>query len=117
MANNALTKMNWKIWTALLLLAPIYWWLICTAPPVGAIPFTMHMVEKGEHCNSFCEHLASDADPLLKASPFDVLPEAVRSDLPWLIRLPLDSIVRDRPPPWCGSFQHSLRAPPALTLA
>ncbi len=116
-AKNLLDGMNWKVWTALVLLAPIYWWLVCTVPPFGAVPFTMHMVEKGEHCNSFCEHIDSDTDHFLKNVILDVLSEAEGTESSPFAKFSFHPVARDSPPPCDDSFQQHLRAPPGLILA
>lgn len=97
---------------AFLLLAPLYWWTVCVVPPLGVVEFTTHIIESGEHCNSFCAHL------------FDPLPH------PHLVRLPLLLGVSDSPlrplvgwsiPPQAArgqpslshSVSHGFRAPPS----
>lgn len=112
-----LVGMNGKVWTALVLLVPIYWWLVCTVPPFGAVPFTMHMVEKGEHCNSFCEHIDSDTTPFLKNVTFDVLPEMGGAEPPRFAKFSFHPVARDKPPPCVESSRQYLRAPPGLILA
>jgi hypothetical protein len=107
--------MNWKIGTALLLLLPIYWWMVCVLPPVGAVEFATHMTEAGEHCSSFCEHSSS-----LIAFPQPVSMASVQADKgpasqQVLALLAPLTVMDEHPPPQFCSIAHSLRAPPSPT--
>ena len=86
--------MNWKSRTAFLLLLPMYWWMVCVVPPIGAVEFVTHMAEEGEHCLSFCQHPSSFIDP----------PHASAT-----VQTPSDELI-----PRFDSLSHSLRAPPSL---
>lgn len=102
---------------ALLLLAPLYWWTICVVPPLGVVEFTTHIIESGEHCNSFCAHLS---DPVPHPHLFGTPVLQRESDLP--LRLFVEGHVppqtaRGQPLPLLESLSHGFRAPPHdLTL-
>ncbi|PJA79775.1 MAG: hypothetical protein CO149_01675, partial [Nitrospirae bacterium CG_4_9_14_3_um_filter_51_5] len=67
-------KMNWKTAIASLLLLPMYWWMVCVLPPVGAVEFATHMAEAGEHCYSFCQHpsFLADFSPSASSTSFHI---------------------------------------------
>ncbi|MBX3346125.1 MAG: hypothetical protein R3B11_04540 [Nitrospira sp.] len=98
---------------AFLLLAPLYWWTVCVVPPLGVVEFAAHIVEAGEHCNSFCTH-PSDPVPHLHLLGPPVVSGA--SDPP---RRPLinghipPQAARGQPLSLLDSLSRSFRAPPS----
>lgn len=96
---------------ALVLLAPLYWWMVCVVPPFGVVEFATHVIETGEHCYSFCEQLSDPVPPphivgVTVVSEVEGLPllRFVNGHLP-------PQAARGRPPLW-HSLSHGLRAPP-----
>lgn len=106
--------MNWKILTALLLLLPIYGWMVCVVPPLGAVEFVTHMAEAGEHCYSFCQHPSPPVDHPPESAAPDLLVDQQSPLLAPVVLLPHRCVRQDRPPPLFYSLSHSLRAPPSL---
>jgi hypothetical protein len=106
--------MNWKILTALLLLLPIYGWMVCVVPPLGAVEFVTHMAEAGEHCYSFCQHPSPPVDHPPESAAPDLLVDHQSPLLAPVVLLPHRCVRQDRPPPLFYSLSHSLRAPPSL---
>lgn len=101
---------------ALLWLAPLYWWTICVVPPLGVVEFSAHIIEVGEHCNSFCAQLSDPVPhPHLLGLPL----------LPGLSDLPLRPSVEWHVPPQAArgqpplshSLSHGFRAPPSRSAA
>ncbi len=108
--------MNWKIGIAFLLLLPIYWWMVCVLPPVGAVEFATHMAEEGEHCLSFCEHSSSLIVFLQPASTASFQAnEGPSSQQVLALLAPPLTAVDEHPPPQFYSISHSFRAPPSPT--
>ena len=109
--------MIWKL-TALVLLLPIYMWLVCVLlTPSNAVEFAEHMATCGEHCEPYGYHVPPAVE---KPHASEIL------DLP-IIDLALafsccemprrEHVPRDRPPSLSYSSNHSLRAPPTLIPA
>jgi hypothetical protein len=109
--------MNWKTLTALLLVLPIYWWLVCTVPPFGAVALTMHLAEKGEHCSSFCQHVSSIIEAPREFIVCNVSDDELVPACQLITWLSIPHAARDRPPPLFSSPSHRFRPPPTLTLA
>jgi hypothetical protein len=105
--------MNWKIGTALLLLLPMYWWMVCVLPPVGTVEFATHMAEEGEHCLSFCEHSSSLIVFLQPASTASVQANEGLASQQIFAGSATLTVVDEHPPPQFSSISHSLRAPPS----
>lgn len=99
---------------ALVLLVPLYWWMVCVLPPIGAVEFVTHMAEAGEHCYSFCQHPSPPVDWPPESAALDLLFDE-QAPLPSpVVLLPHRCVRQDRPPPLFYSLSHSLRAPPSL---
>lgn len=105
-------SITWKYWCAIALLVPLYSWLICVLPPVGAIEFALHMAEKGEHCSSFCEHrTAFEANSVQWHGDVEVC--GVPCPLVAPVRaVPCVPLTNFRPPPLTYLIAGALRAPP-----
>lgn len=103
---------TWKSCCALALLLPIYSWLVCVLPPLGAVAFAAHMAEKGEHCFSFCEHHSDvTSDPAHAHEAVEVCD--VPCLLPVLLRVaPTAPLIVVRPPPLMHLVSGAFRAPP-----
>lgn len=116
-SRNRATHAIWLKVMTLLLLLPVYWWVVTVIPPFVTQEFTAHILEEGEHCDDCCQHLSSLIDkpqpPVLhEFNAFELLPFTLL-----IAVLPLDHVARDRPPPLFYSLSHSLRAPPTLIPA
>ncbi|MBL8044805.1 MAG: hypothetical protein JNL86_17995 [Nitrospira sp.] len=102
-----------KQFGALVLLVPLYWWMVCVLPPVGAVEFVTHMAEAGEHCVSFCQHPSSPVDQPPQSAVLDTLVDQQAFHAPVGLR-PYRRVRQNRPPPLFYSLSRSLRAPPSL---
>ncbi len=57
-SRNRATHAIWLKVMTLLLLSPIYWWVVTVIPPFVTKEFTAHILEEGEHCDDYCQHLS-----------------------------------------------------------
>lgn len=106
--------MHRKQLAALGLLVPLYWWMVCVLPPIGAVEFVTHMAEAGEHCYSVCPHPSPPVDhPPESAALYAFFDQQAPLPAP-VVLLPHRWVLKDRPPPLFHSLSHNLRAPPSL---
>ena len=109
--------MIWKL-TALVLLFPVYMWLVCILlTPSNAVEFAEHMATYGEHYEPYGYHVPPVVEKPQAAGSAD-LQTADLVPAFWCCAMPRQAHApRDRPPPLFDSNSHSLRAPPTLIPA
>ncbi len=83
----------------------------------GAVEFTTHMAEEGEHCYDHCAPPFSLIDPPAQNYFAEQWQVRSLSSVPDFVLRREWHQTRDRPPPLFYSFSHSLRAPPTLIPA
>lgn len=111
-SRESMRPITWKSCCALALLLPIYSWLVCVLPPLGAVEFALHMAEKGEHCFSFCEHHSDlTADPAHAHDAVEVCGMPCPLLVPPRVAPPAPLTVV-RPPPLMHLVSGAFRVPP-----
>ncbi|MFZ3013404.1 MAG: hypothetical protein WA045_06825 [Nitrospira sp.] len=111
------TSVMWlrSIALALLVLTCSFYGIELT--PQGAVEFTAHMAEEGEHCYDHCAPLFSLIAPPVQNKFAEEWQERSLPGVPDIVLSCEWYQIRDRPPPLCASPSHSLRAPPTLISA
>lgn len=111
------TSMMWLQFVALAVLVLTCSFYGIELTPQGAVEFTAHMAEEGEHCYDHCAPPFSLIDPPTRNYFAEQWQERSLPRVPDFVVRREWQQTRDRPPPLFASPSHSLRAPPTLIPA